>query len=226
MKLDYKFLVVGGGVVKRQQEMVSKGEMKSMFGLRLNDVLREEELGKILSDQVAIKRGESVKIMRTEPSADETVNRKLDVIRVMFDQLIDLDKMNIQLNPVILGETLINKGEMSVSFYPLEILKSGQWYEVMVYKGDQLIYVWQITTGEEKLRSIGMEQLDNFQKENYPLVNFLPYESLNYKIEYVGRKKIKVLVLTQEEVSIEEIANWIRDHGVDPKTHEIEWAFN
>jgi hypothetical protein len=62
-------------------------------------------------------------------------------------------------------------------------------------------------------------------KKNFPLVEFLPYETENFYLDYIAplhlRAKIKKATISTQIK--QEILNWINSKGIDPQTHKIDF---
>jgi len=62
-------------------------------------------------------------------------------------------------------------------------------------------------------------------KEKFPLVEFLPYETENFYLDYVAPLHLRATIkkATDSSQVKQEILNWINSKGVDPKTHKIDF---
>jgi len=62
-------------------------------------------------------------------------------------------------------------------------------------------------------------------KERFPLVEFLPYETENFYLDYIAPLYLRATIKkTTDSAQIkQEILNWINSKGVDPKTHKIDF---
>lgn len=63
-------------------------------------------------------------------------------------------------------------------------------------------------------------------KERFPLIEFLPYETERFSIDYIAPFHLQVKIKNTEQVEeIKlEVINWIREKGINPKTHQIDWV--
>lgn len=68
-----------------------------------------------------------------------------------------------------------------------------------------------------------LKELLKETEQNFPLIDFLPYEDKNFSIDYIGPLKLKVLFKTPQ-ASQSAVFDWIRSKDVDPSTHQIEFA--
>lgn len=59
--------------------------------------------------------------------------------------------------------------------------------------------------------------------KNYPLFDFIPNKTNNWKIDYL-RPLVLEIVLKKDTPEIrKEVLDWIESKGVDPASHQIEW---
>ncbi len=61
-------------------------------------------------------------------------------------------------------------------------------------------------------------------QENYPLLSFVPFQTLNWKIDYTGPLTLEVTFKKDTPETREEVLSWIKSKGVDPQTHDIKWV--
>ena len=63
-------------------------------------------------------------------------------------------------------------------------------------------------------------------KEKFPLVEFLPYETESFYIDYIAPLHLQISVkkTTISAQIRQEIFNWIKSKGVDPQTHKIDFT--
>lgn len=91
------------------------------------------------------------------------------------------------------------------------------------------IYSWSFTTGSKPTNtsSSGLEAVKEKQdiQQNYPLFNYIPYQSNDYYIDYTGPLTLDVnyYIPNLNQVK-QEVNDWIKSHGVDPSTHTINYV--
>lgn len=63
-------------------------------------------------------------------------------------------------------------------------------------------------------------------KERFPLVEFLPYETENFYLDYVAPLHLRATIknATASSQIKKEILNWIKKQGIDPSTHKIDFT--
>ncbi|PJE69095.1 hypothetical protein COU96_01625 [Candidatus Shapirobacteria bacterium CG10_big_fil_rev_8_21_14_0_10_38_14] len=59
-------------------------------------------------------------------------------------------------------------------------------------------------------------------KEEFPLFQYLPYQTENFLIDYLAPLHLKVIL--KSEKNKQEVLDWIKSHGVDPATHQFDWV--
>jgi len=68
------------------------------------------------------------------------------------------------------------------------------------------------------------EILDSLKKK-FPLVEFLPYETDDFSVDYIAplHLRVKIRNATFSAKISQEVSNWIKSKGIDPTTHKIDW---
>jgi len=68
-------------------------------------------------------------------------------------------------------------------------------------------------------------QIIDSLKKKFPLVEFLPYETENFYLDYVAPLYLRATIkkTTVSTQIKQEILNWIISKGVDPQTHKIDF---
>lgn len=89
------------------------------------------------------------------------------------------------------------------------------------------IYSWSFTTankrGEDSSRLIYEESRKDLQN-NAPLFDYIPHSNSNFSIDYTAPLTLKVVIKNPDVNKVKgEVDTWIRDHGVDPSTHSINY---
>lgn len=59
--------------------------------------------------------------------------------------------------------------------------------------------------------------------KNYPLFDFIPYKTNDYKIDYLRPLVLEVTLKKDTPKIRQEVLDWISSKEVDPKTHKIIW---
>lgn len=68
------------------------------------------------------------------------------------------------------------------------------------------------------------KEIINSLKTNFPLVEFVPFENENFKIDYRAALTLGVVIKKGGKQDVEkQVLSWIKSKGVDPATHKIEY---
>lgn len=106
-------------------------------------------------------------------------------------------------------------------------LQTNTKYTVRAERNTGVLYTWDFTTSSRPGESSSSLTVDEDQKiigQYYPLAKYLPYETVDFYIEYQARLTLKVVVKTQDQVTVEqEVFKWVRSRGVNPATHTINY---
>lgn len=78
---------------------------------------------------------------------------------------------------------------------------------------------------KEKEQGESPEDLLKSLKQEFPLIEFVPYQTDEFSINYQAPLylKVKIKTPTKTESIKQEVLNWIQSKGVDPNTHQIDW---
>ena len=103
-------------------------------------------------------------------------------------------------------------------------LKPKTQYSLTVLSQGKTIFAWSFTT---RLFTEGeaIEEEIKITQKTYPLIDFVPYETENFRIAYEDPLYLRVKIKKKNVSAIKkEVLDWIRSKGVDPQTHQIEWV--
>jgi len=78
---------------------------------------------------------------------------------------------------------------------------------------------------KQKEQGDSPEELIKSLKQEFPLVEFVPYQTDEFSVNYQApfHLKVKIKKLKDLEAIKQEVLNWINSKGVDPATHQIDW---
>jgi hypothetical protein len=89
------------------------------------------------------------------------------------------------------------------------------------------VYTWSFTTSfaiPESSSSYVVDQDEKITKEFFPLNQYLPYKSSDFIIYYSKELTLTVEVKSKNlDLIKQEVWNWIKNKGVDPATHAINY---
>jgi len=58
-------------------------------------------------------------------------------------------------------------------------------------------------------------------KTNYPLFDYVPFETENWSVDYLKPLEIQVMLKSDTPEMRQEVLDWIESKGVNPQTHKI-----
>ena len=67
------------------------------------------------------------------------------------------------------------------------------------------------------------EEIQKRIQERFPLIQFVPYQTTTWEIDYIGPLSLGVLLQEDTPEIKEEILTWIRSKNINPATHQIKW---
>lgn len=89
------------------------------------------------------------------------------------------------------------------------------------------VYTWSFTTSAapaESSTQLVHDYEQNIMQNEYPLADFLPYNSTDFYINYTGKLTLVVHIKNQNVENVkQEVIDWIKSKSVDPSTHKIDY---
>lgn len=72
-----------------------------------------------------------------------------------------------------------------------------------------------------------VETILNSLKKRFPLVEYLPYETDDFIIDYIApfHLQVKIKRSVSRSLITKEVLNWIISKDVDPQTHQIDFVY-
>ena len=105
--------------------------------------------------------------------------------------------------------------------------KNTEYTVVVKNRHSENVAIWSFTTSSEQPESSSGLVRDIQEKLNqqyYPLFDFIPFKNENFSIDYMGRLTLIIKIKKNNTDAIkQEALNWIKQHGVDPSTHTINY---
>lgn len=71
--------------------------------------------------------------------------------------------------------------------------------------------------------NIGQKLLQE-EREDFPLLHWVPYETTDFAVDYLEPLKLEVTVKTSRAAAETGVKAWIQSHGVDPASHEVVYT--
>lgn len=102
-------------------------------------------------------------------------------------------------------------------------LKPETQYSLTILSKEKEVFSWSFTTRFLTETEV-IEEEREMSKKSYPLIDFVPYETENFKITYEAPLFLQVRIKKGKVNLIkEEILDWIRSKEINPASHQIEW---
>lgn len=175
----------------------------------------------------------TVTILETSPKNDEkdVYPGEIEIFFITNKPILSSDEFSVDFSPKlpfyykITNTFPANKITLKI-FGGLDIKTT---YTVTITKSNkEPVYIWSFTTSEKKAESSSGLVFDKEQdllKNYYPLSQFTPYSTSDFRIEYTYDLTLKVSVKGSSIEKVkQEVLNWIKSHGVDPNTHVIHYS--
>lgn len=188
--------------------------------------------GSLLSLKFLTLKKSFPQIVQTSPFNGQTqipINTKI---------ILDFDKNILvgiwQISPSPEFKFSLNIVENTLELVPSKPLEYETKYnlEIKNQKFKQFYYSFSFTTLQPPLPPIQKSGLGdpNFYEEikkgvndYYPLLQYVPYKTEFWSIDYLGPLKLEVILNKNTAEIRQEVLNWISSKGVDHQTHKIEW---
>ena len=158
---------------------------------------------------------------------------ELDVIgRIVFDREIKADWVELAVSPEVVFTTTLPFERRSLVFTFQEELEPEAVYTVQVSGKRVAPFSWSFKTksAEPGIESGGQGDPDfwKYEKQAYeedPLLFIAPHLTFDWKVTRLEKGKAKVdLYAEDKETARQEVLEWLREKGVDPKTLDIQWV--
>lgn len=167
--------------------------------------------------------GSDKEVVSVEPGHNEEVIGFYPVIKVQFNEGLNPSGYSINIDPFINGSISIDKLSNSLLLRPTKRLSAGQAYNVIVKRKNREIFRWKFVTAVSSSDPDVLNEVDDYQSQYYPLIEFLPRVTNRYRIEYLDKNILGIYSNSPKNELEKEIVDWVTSVGVDPSTHSFEW---
>ncbi|MBP8591038.1 Ig-like domain-containing protein [Candidatus Shapirobacteria bacterium] len=186
----------------------------------------------IMATYLANHLEEPLSLIETTPkNSQENVSLDTEII-LTFNQPINDQQLLIRTEPFF--EYQVKKQGNKAIIIPSHPLVSGQRYYLYISYGqnkEELVFFSTIEKSRQQVNpktiddSKIAEDMDQYIKENYPLLGVTPKKTANWTADYLSKKK---LIITYKkglypETIRQEVFAWIKSFGLDPNSHEYIW---
>lgn len=70
-----------------------------------------------------------------------------------------------------------------------------------------------------------LEKQEEIRTNQYPLIDKTPYKTTFFEVSYIGPLKLRVVMFDKDKEKIKnEVEGWMRENGVEPRSHQIEYT--
>lgn len=176
-------------------------------------------------------------VISITPRSASVIEDQLDSIEVKLDREVS-DMANFSLYTVPEIETEKSKSESGLVFKLLQKLENSQKYLFELRYKNIPIYSWSYQTNIQQVSptsspatassEIGdpeaVEKIAKSVLERYPLIKYVPFENENFYLNYSDPLVLSVKIKSGDKTDIKwQVYEWLKEKGVDPDSHEIEW---
>lgn len=147
-------------------------------------------------------------------------------IKIDFNRpLTSENEVSATLSPVVSLTPALANNNQTLVLNPQGPLSSSTEYTLTVVDSKNKT-PWQSKFTTEKLQGNPRlpYEIEQFTKQNYPLLEFIPYITDNFFITYSGPLALQVTIKRGSQSAIAPLVlEWITSHGVDSSTHQIKY---
>jgi hypothetical protein len=179
-------------------------------------------------------------VVSISPRSASTIESQLAEIEIKLDQEVsDVASFSLYTVPEIKTEK--TKSEKGLVFKLLQELENNQKYLFELKYKNITIYSWSYQTNIQQTiptsspatgsSEIGdpeaVEKIAKSVLERYPLVKYVPFENDNFALDYSAPLILSVKIKSGDKTDIKwQVYEWLKEKGVDPDSHQIEWLDN
>jgi len=168
-------------------------------------------------------------VIKTAPNNQEkNVALNLSQITITFNKPLEsLGEISINTLPIINFSPKLSNDKKTLTLSLSEKLLEKTQYVIEVNHQEKgLIYSFVFKTLKLDTKGFGapnfLDYLNQQTEENYPLFDYTPFTSDLFDIDYLGPKKLGVVIKTASPSAARPLVEqWIKQRGVSPETHEI-----
>ncbi|MFH1840904.1 MAG: hypothetical protein ABH807_02000 [Candidatus Shapirobacteria bacterium] len=167
-----------------------------------------------------------LKVVYISPE-DKTSEIVLDqIFRIDFNRpLADENEIVLIFEPIVNGQAALENKQQTLIFNHQEPLHANANYTLMIknQKGQVLAQTTFATIQMQSDPYIPY-QIEEANRKYFPLLEWIPYNTENFSVYYVEPLTLEISIQQGEQKTIEpKVIEWIRSHGIDPATHQIQY---
>jgi len=168
-------------------------------------------------------------VIKTAPNnQEENVALNLSQITITLNKPLEsLDEISINTLPIINFSPKLSNDKKTITLALSEkLLEENQYVVEVNHQQKGLIYSFVFKTLKLDTKGFGtpnfLDYLNQETEEKYPLFDYTPFTSDLFDIDYLGPKKLGVVIKTASPSAARALVEqWIKQRGVSPETHEI-----
>lgn len=157
---------------------------------------------------------------------------KLDTININFARPIAEGQIETTISPILPFSSTIDGRTLSIVFpAQTESPFPAATYTISLFYRSKLLQSWTYlyTPPSSQIPGQGDDtlytDLGKTDLTDYPLLDFVPYSTANYYINYASPGVLIVKLKSKaEEATKLEVFDWIKSKGFDPYTMEFKWT--
>lgn len=160
-------------------------------------------------------------IASSTPANGDSAVSVFDPIKVTFNQDVDPLTLNVVSNPTE-NWSIAQISKNSIRIEHKQYLRVATTYKLGVLRHEETIGTITFETAREQNDPRQLQTLQQDLNERYPLAQFTPYQTSNYKVIYSAPLTFEIELKTSidPQEAISQVQSWVKSHGVDPATHK------
>lgn len=189
--------------------------------------------GILLGIKLILPEEKKLELIESSPSNNQEGVKIFSTLKFAFNLTTSSEELIILTNPDF-GYSSDNFDKNTIEIKPENPLEFETEYSIVIknnkYKDFYEVVKFKTENGEipaytQEQQKEFYEQLERQTYKDYPLFDFIPYQTDNFTVGY-SRPLILSITLKKDTAEIrQEVLTWIRSKGVDPATHKIEWKY-
>jgi len=166
-----------------------------------------------------------LQVVFVSPSNQERNISTTSKIKIDLNQPVKKNEININLSPPTEISISSENNPKTLILVPEKPFYSNTTYTIEVFdKNNKLLWRSFFTTEKLQGNPVIPYESEKYTQTNYPLLEFIPYETESFSVTYSQPLTLKVILKKETKETIEPIVlDWIKSHNIDPSTHKIDW---
>lgn len=164
------------------------------------------------------------KITQVIPSPGSTKIKLNASITIAFEKPVKTEEVSFSSDPEF-DYKADQLDRQTIEIIPQVFLHTNTVYTIEIKTPkNQPIFSWQFTTEELQSDPAVIQEATRWEEENHPLGPYTPYETEEFRINYMAPKTLQVTFKTEKTGSLKQkVLDWISSKGIKPESHTINW---